>query len=88
VKILAQCKKAIPSREEGGKIIIIEVLVNPSLGPIIYESQVLFDVVMMTVTKGGQRDENSWAEIFKKAGFSDYKIVKKLGARAVFEVYP
>jgi hypothetical protein len=88
VKILAQCKKAIPSREEGGKIIIIEVLVNPSLGPIIYESQVLFDVVMMTMTKGCQRDENSWAEIFKKAGFSDYKIVKKLGARAVFEVYP
>ncbi|KAM0907431.1 hypothetical protein ACQ4PT_016134 [Festuca glaucescens] len=88
VKILAQCKKAIPSREEGGKIIIIEVLVDPSLGPVIYESQVLFDVVMMTVTKGGQRDENSWAEIFKKAGFSDYKIVKKLGARAVFEVYP
>jgi hypothetical protein len=88
VKILAQCKKAIPSREEGGKVIIIEVLVNPSLGPIIHESQVLFDVVMMTVTKGGQRDESSWAEIFKKAGFSDYKIVKKLGARAVFEVYP
>ncbi|CAM0912409.1 unnamed protein product [Alopecurus aequalis] len=88
VKILAQCKKAIPSREEGGKVIIIEMLVNPSLGPIIYESQLLFDVAMMTVTKGRQRDEKDWGALFMKAGFSEYKIVKKLGARAVFEVYP
>lgn len=88
VKILAQCKKAIPSREEGGKVIIIEILVNPSLGPIMYESQLLFDVVMMTVTKGRQRDENDWGALFMKAGYSEYKIVKELGARAVFEVYP
>lgn len=88
VKILAQCRKAIPSREEGGKVIIIEVLVNPSLGPIIFETQLLFDMVMMVNTRGRQRDEKDWRKLFMKAGFSEYKIVKKLGARAVMEVYP
>ncbi|KAL6875679.1 hypothetical protein ACP4OV_013192 [Aristida adscensionis] len=88
VKILAQCKKAIPSRQEGGKVIIIEIVVGPSLGPIMFESQLLMDMLMLVNTRGRQRDENDWREIFMKAGFSDYKIVKKLGARGVFEVYP
>ncbi|KAE8791532.1 O-methyltransferase ZRP4 [Hordeum vulgare] len=88
VNILDQCKKATPSREEGGKVIIIDILVNPSLEPIIYESQMLFDVGMMTLTKGRHRDENDWGTLFMKAGFSEYKIVKKLGDRVVFEVYP
>ncbi|VAH98387.1 unnamed protein product [Triticum turgidum subsp. durum] len=88
VKILAQCKKAIPSREEGGKIIIIEIVVGPSLGPIMFEAQHLMDMLMMVNSKGRQRDENEWSKLFTKAGFTDYKIVKKLGARCVIEVYP
>ncbi|KAI4973759.1 hypothetical protein ZWY2020_041540 [Hordeum vulgare] len=88
VKILAQCRKAIPPREEGGKVIIIEIVVGPSLGPVMFEAQLLMDMLMMVNTRGGQRDENHWCELFKKAGFTDYKIVKKLGARSVIEVYP
>ncbi|XP_037461827.1 probable O-methyltransferase 2 [Triticum dicoccoides] len=88
VKILAQCKKAIPSREEGGKIIIIEIVVGPSLGPIMFEAQLLMDMLMMVNSKGRQRDENDWSKLFTRAGFTDYKIVKKLGARCVIEVYP
>ena len=87
VKILAQCKKVIPSREEGGKVIVIDILVDPSSGPT-YEAELLVDVAMMVTTNGRQRDETDWSELFMKAGFSDYKIVKKLGARGVFEVYP
>ncbi|CAL4993581.1 unnamed protein product [Urochloa decumbens] len=88
VKILEQCRKAIPSREEGGKVIIIEIVLGPSLGPVMFEAQLLMDMLMMVNTRGRQRDENDWREIFMKAGFSDYKIVKKLGARGVIEVYP
>ncbi|KAF7106440.1 hypothetical protein CFC21_107168 [Triticum aestivum] len=88
VKILAQCRKAIPPREEGGKVIIIEIVVAPSLGPVMFEAQLLMDMLMMVNTRGGQRDEKHWSELFKKAGFTDYKIVKKLGARSVIEVYP
>ncbi|RLM58100.1 putative O-methyltransferase 2 [Panicum miliaceum] len=88
VKILEQCRKAIPSKEEGGKVIIIEIAVDPSVGPIMYEAQLLMDMLMMMNIRGRQRDENDWREIFMKAGFSDYKIVKKIGARGVIEVYP
>ncbi|TVU24706.1 hypothetical protein EJB05_27159, partial [Eragrostis curvula] len=88
VKILSQCKNAIPSRDEGGKVIIMEVIADPSLGPIMYEAQLLLDMLMFVNTRGRQRDENDWRELFMKSGFSDYKIIKKLGARAIFEVYP
>nr|CAB3490941.1 unnamed protein product [Digitaria exilis] len=88
VKILEQCRKAIPSREEGGKVIIIEIILGPSMGPIMYESQLLMDMLMMVNTRGRQRDENDWREIFIKAGYSDYKIVKKIGTRGIIEVYP
>ncbi|CAM0875953.1 unnamed protein product [Alopecurus aequalis] len=87
VKILAQCKKAVPSREEGGKVIVIDIVVGSSSGPT-HEAELLMDVAMMVLTNGRQRDEADWGEIFKKAGFSGYNIVKKLGARGVFEVYP
>uniref|UniRef100_A0A0D9XRC9 O-methyltransferase domain-containing protein n=1 Tax=Leersia perrieri TaxID=77586 RepID=A0A0D9XRC9_9ORYZ len=87
VKILAQCKKAIPTREEGGKVIIIDIVVGSVSGPML-ESQILMDVAVMMVTKGRQRDENDWRDIFMKAGFNDYKIVKKLGPRCLIEVYP
>uniref|UniRef100_A0A0E0MEV7 O-methyltransferase domain-containing protein n=1 Tax=Oryza punctata TaxID=4537 RepID=A0A0E0MEV7_ORYPU len=74
VKILAQCNKAIPLREERER---------PML-----ESHLLTDVAVMLVTKGRQRDENDWRDLFMKPGFSDYKVVKKLGPRCVIEVYP
>ena len=88
MKILEQCRKAIPSKEDGGKVIIIEILLGPYIGPIMYEAQLLMDMLMMVNTRGRQRTENDWRQIFTKAGFSDYKIVKKIGARGVIEVYP
>ncbi|KAM0826167.1 hypothetical protein ACQ4PT_069059 [Festuca glaucescens] len=87
VNILSHCKKAIPSREAGGKLIIIDIVVDPSSGEML-ETQLLMDVLMLVCTRGRQRDENDWSSIFTKAGFSDYKIVKKLGARGIIEVYP
>ncbi|KAL6875713.1 hypothetical protein ACP4OV_013226 [Aristida adscensionis] len=86
VKILTNCRKAIPSRQEGGKVLIGDIVLEPA-GPM-YETQLLMDVCMMLMKEGRQRDENDWREIFMKAGFSDYKLVKKFGARGVFEVYP
>ena len=52
-----------------------------------FEAQLLMDMLMLVNTRGRQRSENDWRELFMKAGFSDYKIIKKLGARGLFEVY-
>ncbi|KAM3334355.1 hypothetical protein ACQJBY_029025 [Aegilops geniculata] len=87
IKILAECKKSIPSRDEGGKVIVIDIVVGHS-SEATYEPQVLADMLMLLVTRGRQRDEDDWSAIFTKAGFSGYKIVKKFGARSVIEVYP
>lgn len=87
MKILAQCRKAVPSRAAGGKVIICDIVLGSASGPML-ETQLLMDMLMMVNTRGRQRDENDWREIFKKAGFSDYKILKEHGARSVLEVYP
>jgi hypothetical protein len=69
-------------------LIIIEIVVDHPTSAEMLETQLLMDVLMLTCTRGRQRDENDWSSIFTKAGFSDYKIVKMLGARGVIEVYP
>ncbi|KAF7019789.1 unnamed protein product [Triticum aestivum] len=88
INILAQCKKAIPSREVGGKVIVVIDIVLGSSPETMSETELLMDMLMFLCTRGRQRNENEWSMIFMKAGFSDYKIVKKLGARGVIEVYP
>ncbi|CAO2142402.1 unnamed protein product [Urochloa humidicola] len=87
MKILAQCRKAIPSREDGGKVIVGDIVIDNCPGPML-ETHLLMDVAMMTMTKGRQREEKEFREIFMKTGFNDYKLVQKFGGRGVFEVYP
>lgn len=89
VKILERCKDAISLNKDGGKVIIIEMVVNTK--NVFYElaqTQLLFDVHMMVHTTGKQRSEREWNKIFNSAGFGGYKISHFLGLRSVIEVYP
>ncbi|KAJ8626106.1 hypothetical protein MRB53_019413 [Persea americana] len=89
VKILRQCKEAIPSKEEGGKVIIVDMVVDTTQAdPKLKESQLCFDVMMMVNSSGKERDEQEWSKIFFDAGFSHYKIMPVLGLRSVIEVFP
>ncbi|PSS14478.1 Trans-resveratrol di-O-methyltransferase [Actinidia chinensis var. chinensis] len=88
VKILKRCKEAIPSR---GKVIIIDMKVENQKGDDhdqSIETQLFFDMLMMTLTPGRERTEKEWAKLFSDAGFSDYKIIPILGLRSLIEVYP
>ncbi|XP_020163972.1 acetylserotonin O-methyltransferase 1 [Aegilops tauschii subsp. strangulata] len=88
VKILKNCKEAIPSREAGGKVIIIDMVVGSGPDEIITrETQVLFDLFIMCF-EGIEREEHEWKRIFMEAGFSNYKIISVLGVRSVIELYP
>uniref|UniRef100_A0A0D3GFA7 O-methyltransferase domain-containing protein n=1 Tax=Oryza barthii TaxID=65489 RepID=A0A0D3GFA7_9ORYZ len=89
IKILQQCKKAIPARGDGGKVIIINAVVGSGepQDNALKETQVLFDVYMMGIG-GGEREEHEWKKIFFEVGFSDYKIKPILGFISVIEVYP
>ncbi|PHT53531.1 8-hydroxyquercetin 8-O-methyltransferase [Capsicum baccatum] len=89
VKILKKCKEAIPSKENGGKVIIIDIVVDNQKGDDkSYETQLFMDMLMMVVASGKERSEQEWAKLFSDAGFSDYKIIPLLGLRSIIEVYP
>ncbi|XP_023512509.1 probable O-methyltransferase 3 [Cucurbita pepo subsp. pepo] len=89
IKILKKCKDAIPSRAEGGKLIILDmVLDNEVEDRESTETQLFFDVLMMVNLNGKERNEKEWKNLFMEAGFSDYTIVSKLGLRSLIEVYP
>uniref|UniRef100_A0ACD5X9P1 Uncharacterized protein n=1 Tax=Avena sativa TaxID=4498 RepID=A0ACD5X9P1_AVESA len=84
VKILKECKKAIP--ESGGKVIIVDIVVGSTSSDKL-EAQVAFDLLMMVITAGKERDEHEWRKIFMDAGFSHYKTRPVLGFFAVTELY-
>ncbi|KAK9051278.1 hypothetical protein SSX86_027905 [Deinandra increscens subsp. villosa] len=90
IKILKQCKEAIPSKKNGGKLIIIDMVVkDQEEGPSeLLKTQLLFDMMMMSVVTGRERTEKDLAKLFVNVGFSDYKITPILGLRSLIEVYP
>ncbi|XP_015693527.1 acetylserotonin O-methyltransferase 1-like [Oryza brachyantha] len=88
VKMLRQCKKAIATRDAGGKVVIINVVVGQGANDVaIRETQVLYDMYVMSVD-GIERDEHEWRKIFLEAGFSDYRIMPILGYQSIIEVFP
>lgn len=89
VKILERCKEAVSSTEVGGgKVILIEAVVGSSRGTVSEETQLLYDMLMLTVHAGAERDEHEWGSLFTRAGFSSYKIVQTVGFMSIMEVYP
>ncbi|KAL5203279.1 hypothetical protein ABZP36_014231 [Zizania latifolia] len=88
VKILKNCKKAIPSRDAGGKVIIIDIVLGAGPSDSKHkELQALFDLYIMLIN-GIERNEQQWKKVIFEAGFSDYKMMPVLGFRSVIEVYP
>lgn len=89
IQILKNCKDAILSNAEGGKVIIIEVALEYQVeDKESIETQLCGDVLMMTNFAIRKRNEREWKNLFLAAGFSDYKITPMLGLRSLIEVYP
>ncbi|XP_074589700.1 trans-resveratrol di-O-methyltransferase-like [Curcuma longa] len=93
VRILRNCKKAIPPKEEGGKVIIIEMVMkleNEADGSIhdeTKETQLLWDVYIMAPVPGKQRSEAEWKSIFLAAGFSGYSITPISSLRSLIQLF-
>ncbi|XP_020176343.1 acetylserotonin O-methyltransferase 1 [Aegilops tauschii subsp. strangulata] len=90
VKILRRCKEAIPARNVGGTVIIVDTVIGSAgsqQGIASKETEVLFDVFMMAAD-GVEREEHEWSKIFIEAGFTDYKITPTMGLRSIIELYP
>lgn len=90
VKILKKCKDAIPSKDEGGKVMIIDMVVDieEQGDNTIMQDQLFLDMAMMVYLNGKERSEKQWEKLFIKAGFIAYKITPAFGVRSLIEVYP
>ncbi|KAI9110553.1 hypothetical protein K1719_018419 [Acacia pycnantha] len=91
VKILKKSKEAITSKGKEGKVIIIDMMMENSKGDIDDESvetQLFFDMLMMVLVTGKERNEKEWAELIFSAGFNDYKTTHVLGLRSLIEAFP
>ena len=89
VKILKQCKAAVTENGRKGKVIIIDMVIkNQNEDEKSIETQLFFDMLMMQLVTGRERNEKEWANLFLNADFRDYKITPILGLRSLIEVYP
>nr|KYP42011.1 Isoflavone-7-O-methyltransferase 9 [Cajanus cajan] len=89
IKILKNCKDAISGRGKGGKVIIIDIVINEKQDEHeMTEVKLLCDVIMMTSLNGKERDEKDWKRLFMDAGFKYYKIFPTFGFRSLIELYP
>ncbi|KAJ8761432.1 hypothetical protein K2173_001563 [Erythroxylum novogranatense] len=89
VKILKKCREAVSIKGEGGKVIIIDLVIDEKNDEHeLTETKLLFDLLMMVVVTGRERSEKEWKRLFMKAGFTRYKIRPLLGLRSLIEVYP
>ncbi|XP_068316697.1 trans-resveratrol di-O-methyltransferase-like [Pyrus communis] len=94
VKILKKCREAmLLSKNEGRKkIIIIDIVVGyvnnkMQLDKKSIETQLMFDMLMMSTVTSKERSELEWEKIFLAAGFTRYNITHTLGLRSLIEVY-
>ncbi|KAI6697297.1 hypothetical protein NL676_017416 [Syzygium grande] len=87
VKILKRCKEAISKgKGEKKRVIIIDMVVDDPAGDReLIETQHFFDMLMMILASGRERNETEWAKLFVAAGFGDYKITPILGLRSLIE---
>ncbi|XP_030462442.1 trans-resveratrol di-O-methyltransferase-like [Syzygium oleosum] len=89
-KILKQCKAAVTSNGKKGKVMIIDIVIGDeskedgaSMG-----IKLCFDMMMMAIVAGKERNEKEWAKLFQEAGFTEYRITPLEGFRSLIEVYP
>ncbi|KDP24062.1 hypothetical protein JCGZ_25719 [Jatropha curcas] len=90
LKLLKKCKEAVMNNEEGsGKVIIIDIVMeSPNWVDKATETIQLYDLEMLVLVSGQERNEKDWAKLFFDAGFSNYKINPVLGLRSIIEVFP
>ena len=89
MKILKKCREAIPSEGEGGKVIIIDIVINEKQDEAdVTETKLLMDMLMMTMVNGREIDEKEWEKLFLKSGFRHYKITPLFGLRSLIELFP
>ncbi|KAE8056083.1 hypothetical protein FH972_012881 [Carpinus fangiana] len=69
-------REAITSKDKGGMVIIIDVVINEEKDEDdMTKTKLFFDTLMMVLLTGKERDKKEWEKLFFNAGFTRYNIV-------------
>lgn len=85
VRILQRCKEAIPL---GGKVIIIETVMDNDKDPEITRQRLIMNMHMMLFHGGKERTKEEWQMLIHTAGYSKCQITSIFALQSVIEVYP
>ncbi|KAK6264671.1 hypothetical protein QUC31_012866 [Theobroma cacao] len=89
IKILKKCREAIVRNGAGGKVIIIDVVINEKNDKHeLTEAKLFIDMLMMVTVNGRERNEKDFGKLFVEAGFTHYNIMPIFGLKSIMEVYP
>ncbi|KAF9672399.1 hypothetical protein SADUNF_Sadunf11G0037700 [Salix dunnii] len=89
IKILKRCREAIPCKDNGGKVVLVEMVINDQKDEHeLTKTRLFFDMGMMLIGNGRGRNEIEWKKLFQEAGFNHYKITAVSGLNSIIEVYP
>lgn len=86
MKILKNCREAVP--EEGGKVIIVDVVLDPKSSHPLIHTRMSMDLDMLVMTGGKERTEEEWKTLIQSAGYRGYKIKHISAAQSVIEAFP
>lgn len=83
VKVLKKCYEATAKE---GKVLVVEAVVEKEEGGL-RRTGLFYDMLMMAYTPGGkERTEEEFKELFAKAGFKSYRVIKLPFLQALIEV--
>ncbi|KAK7404972.1 hypothetical protein VNO78_06067 [Psophocarpus tetragonolobus] len=87
IKILTNCRKAIP--EKTGKMIIVDHVLRPEENELFTDVGIAFDMMLLAHNAGGkERTEENWKWLFKETGFARYNIIKINALPSIIEAFP
>ncbi|AES87941.1 putative O-methyltransferase COMT-type, S-adenosyl-L-methionine-dependent methyltransferase [Medicago truncatula] len=87
IKILKNCRKAIP--EKTGKVIIVDHVLDPEGNEPFTDTGIAFDMMLLAHNAGGkERTEENWKYLFNETGFPRYNIIKINALPCIIEAFP
>ncbi|KAF6154733.1 hypothetical protein GIB67_041194 [Kingdonia uniflora] len=87
INILRKCKEAIP--KDGGKVIIVEAVIDEVEEHEFKDVRYVLDMVMMAHTSAGkERTQEDWTNILRESGFSRHTIYPIRAIQAVIVAWP
>ncbi|KAK7290912.1 hypothetical protein RIF29_05690 [Crotalaria pallida] len=87
IKILKNCRKAIP--EKTGKVIIVDHVLQPEGNDLFDDTGFAFDMMLLSHNAGGkERTEENWKWLFEQTGFPRYNIIKINALPSIIEAFP